>query len=61
VNSGGLKLARVGPHIGESAPAVSGLHRGTWVFEKTLKRPLHYYSVSLTIADRPSPFYSFAR
>jgi hypothetical protein len=42
VNSGGVKLARVVPHTGESAPAVSDLHKGPWVFEKPLKRPLHY-------------------
>ena len=56
VNSNGLKLAQVGPRTGESAPAVSSLHRGPWLFEKPLKRPLHYFSVSLTFADRPFPF-----
>jgi hypothetical protein len=56
MNSDGLKLAQVGPRTGESAPAVSGLHGGPWVFEKPLKRPLHYFSVSLTFADRPFPF-----
>jgi hypothetical protein len=64
VNSGGLKLARVGPHTGEKAPARARgvrLTKRTLVFEKPLKRPLHYFSVSLTTADRPSPFYSFAR
>jgi hypothetical protein len=61
VNSNGLKLAQVGPRTGKSAPAVSGLHRGPWLFEKPLKRSLHYFSVSLTFAYRPFPFYSFAR
>ena len=56
MNSDGLKLAQVGPRTGESVPAVSGLHRRPWVFEKPLKRPLHYFSVSLTFADRPFPF-----
>jgi hypothetical protein len=37
MNSDGLKLAEVGPRTGESAPAVSGLHRGPWRFEKTIK------------------------
>jgi hypothetical protein len=37
VNSGGLKLARVGPHTGESVPAVFTLHRGPWLFNQTVK------------------------
>jgi hypothetical protein len=33
VNSGGLKLARVGPHTGESAPARA---RGVYFAQRTL-------------------------
>jgi hypothetical protein len=33
VNSGGLKLARVGPHTGESAPAPA---RGVYFAQRTL-------------------------
>jgi hypothetical protein len=33
VSSGGLKLARVGPHIGESAPALT---RGVRLTQRTL-------------------------
>jgi hypothetical protein len=65
VNSTGLKLAQTGPRIGESvpacAPAMFILHRGPWSFEKPVKNPLHCFSVSLTIALRPLPFYFFAR
>jgi hypothetical protein len=39
VNSNGLKLAQVGPHTGESAPAVFTLRRGPCVFEKPIKSP----------------------
>ena len=65
VNSTRLKLAQTGPCKGESAPAhapaVSILHRGPWSFEKPIKNPLHCFSVSLTTALRPLPFYFFAR
>jgi hypothetical protein len=63
VNSTRLKLAQTGPCKGESAPAhapaVSILHRGPWSFEKPIKNPLHCFSVSLTSALRPLPFYFF--
>ena len=42
------------------APALPGLHRRPWPFEKLVKSPAHYFYVSLTFASRPLPFYSFA-
>jgi hypothetical protein len=58
MNSDGLKLAQVGPRTGESAPAVSDLHRGLWRFKKPLKSLQHYCLVSLTFTSRSFPFLS---
>jgi hypothetical protein len=41
------------------APALASLHRDPWLFEKLVKTPSYLVSVSLTIAPRPSHFYSF--
>jgi hypothetical protein len=60
VNSGGLKLARVGPHTGESALAVFILRRGPWLFKQTIKNPGHYFLVSLTFAHKSLHFCFFA-
>jgi hypothetical protein len=38
------------------APAVSGLHRRPWRYEKPVKSPPHYLFESRAKADRPSPF-----
>ena len=61
MNSDGLKLAQVGPRTGESAPAVSDLHRGLWRFKKPLKSLQHYCLVSLTFTLGPSVFCFFSK
>ena len=55
----GLNLARVGPFTGESAPALSILHREPWRFKISIKSPSHYSSVSLTLAEIPPRFHLF--
>jgi hypothetical protein len=52
INSNMLNLARY-------SPCPAKLHRGPRRFEELVKNPLHYSSVPLTIAVRPSHFYFF--
>jgi hypothetical protein len=62
VNSNKLKPARYGPYPGETrprAPALASLHRGPWLFEQSVKSPVHYSYVSLTLTPRPLLFCFF--
>jgi hypothetical protein len=43
------------------APAVLTLHIRPWHFKQPIKSPQHYCFVSLTIALRSLPFYSFIK
>ena len=60
MNSDGPKLAQVGPHTGESAPAVFTLRRGPWRFDKPVKTPAQYSYVSLTFCVE-APHFLFLR
>jgi hypothetical protein len=62
MHSNGLNLARAGPrqaNIRPRAPAVTGLYRRPWRFEKPVKSPHQCFFVSLTSAQRPLPFLFF--